>query len=168
MARHLERDSKSHLRLVERSDILNVSFLFLRLFLKCSALRVEQSKNDLCKEGRSMLARILLWNLFSHETAMTCAQSHCRSIELQNAQLRGSVIILTNHSVIALHLRRIDAVKSRIESIQLQPYHEDLVPSFRKSDLSYIILPVPAAYGDGPTSYWCNWGIVQEGSAEVS
>jgi len=82
MAKHLEQDAKSHLRLVIR------------------ALRVEQSDNDFCKE------------------AMTCAQSRCRKIELQNAKLRG----------------RIDAIKSRIETIQLRSTHHHLFERLLEMD----------------------------------
>uniref|UniRef100_A0A7S3ZIK8 Uncharacterized protein n=1 Tax=Lotharella globosa TaxID=91324 RepID=A0A7S3ZIK8_9EUKA len=82
MARHLDEDAKSHLRLVIR------------------ALRVEQNDNNLCKE------------------AMTCAQSRCRKIEFQNAELR----------------ERIDAIKSRLETIQLQPAHHDLYERLLEMD----------------------------------
>lgn len=62
------------------------------LKLLARALTVEQSDNDF------------------HREAMTCAQSRCRRIELENASYR----------------RRIDEIKSRIEAMELTPDQKDL------------------------------------------
>lgn len=62
----------------------------LKLVLR--VLTVEQRENDMRKE------------------AMTCAQSRCRKIELENASLR----------------RRIDGIKSRIEASNLSPTQYEL------------------------------------------